>query len=183
VHGTGFAKALDVKTPSLGVGVSMSEPVGSPQFRVLTRPECESLLTRNSVGRVAFVRDTRVDISPLNYVFDGNAICGRTARGTRLEETSGNFNDAWPVAFEVDEVEGLFQWRSVVVHGNLHAAAEGDAEWRRDPRAWDETIRSVRSLIPQAFTRDDPTGFRDILIRIDVAEVSGREALPGRRRR
>ena len=161
----------------------MSESVGSPQLRVLTRPECESLLIRNSVGRVAFVRANRVDIVPLNYVFDGSSLCGRTARGTRLEETSGNFNDSWPVAFEVDEVEGLFQWRSVVVHGNLHAATDGDVEWRRDPRAWDETRRSFRTLIPRAFTQDDPTGFRDVLIRIDLAEVSGREALPGRRRR
>jgi hypothetical protein len=32
--------------------------------------------------------------------------------------------------------------------------------------------------MPDAFTDDDPTGFRDILIRIDLAEVSGREALP-----
>lgn len=160
----------------------MSESVGSPQFRVLTRPECESLLVRNAVGRVAFVRANRVDIIPLNYVFDGRALCGRTARGTRLEETSGNFNDSWPVAFEVDEVEGLFQWRSVVVHGNLHTAVEGDAEWQRNPRAWEETMQSFRTLIPRAFTQNDPTGFRDILIRIDVAEVSGREALPGRRR-
>lgn len=153
-----------------------------PHFRVLTRPECESLLTRNSVGRVAFVRANRVDIIPINYVFARGALCGRTARGTRLEEVSGNFNDSWPVAFEVDEIEGLFRWRSVVVHGNLHAAAEGDAEWRRNVRAWEEAMRSFRSLVPDAFTHDDPTGFRDILIRIDLAEVSGREAQPGRER-
>jgi hypothetical protein len=35
--------------------------------------------------------------------------------------------------------------------------------------------------MPDAFTDRDPTRFRDILIRIDAAEVSGREALPGRR--
>jgi len=151
---------------------------GCPQFRVLTRTECESLLTRNSVGRVAFVRANRVDIIPLHYVFSGRALCGRTARGTRLEEASANFNDSWPVAFEVDEIEGLFRWRSVVVHGNLHAAAEGDAEWRRDVQGWEEARRSFRSLMPDAFSDDDPTGFRDILIRIDLAEVSGREALP-----
>jgi uncharacterized protein len=157
----------------------MTEPVGNPQFRVLTRAECESLLTRNSVGRIAFVHANRVDIIPIHYVFSGSALCGRTARGTRLDETSQNFSDSWPVAFEVDEIEGLFRWRSVVVHGNLHAAAEGDAEWKRNVRDWEEAMRSVRTLIPQAFTERDPTAFRDILIRIDVAEVSGREALPG----
>lgn len=158
----------------------MTEPT-APQFRDLTREECESLLARNSVGRVAFVRGNRVDIIPIHFVFATGVVCGRTARGTRLEEASANFNDAWPVAFETDEVDELFQWRSVVVHGNLHAATQGDAEWQRNPRDWEEAMRSFRTLMPEAFTDRDPTRFRDILIRIDAAEVSGRQALPGRR--
>jgi len=158
----------------------MTEPEGTPQFRVLPRKDCESLLVRNSVGRVAFVRGNRVDIIPIHYVFENGVVCGRTARGTRLEEASLNFNDSWPVAFETDEVDELFQWRSVVVHGNLHAAAQDDAEWQRNTREWEETMRAFRTLMPDAFTAKDPTRFRDILIRIDAAEVSGREALPGR---
>lgn len=159
----------------------MTEPA-APEFRDLTRKECESLLARNSVGRVAFVQGNRVDIIPIHFVFATGVVCGRTARGTRLEEASVNFNDSWPVAFETDEVAELFQWRSVVVHGNLHAATEGDAEWQRNPRDWEEAMRSFRTLMPDAFTDRDPTRFRDILIRVDAAEVSGREALPGRGR-
>lgn len=158
----------------------MTERAGSPRFRVLSRAECEAVLTRNSVGRIAFVHRNRPDIIPIHYVFVGTALCGRTAPGTRLDEASQNFSGAWPVAFEVDEIEGLFRWRSVIVHGNLHAAAEGDAEWQRNVRDWEEAMQSFRTLMPEAFTERDPTGFRDILLRIDVAEVSGREALPGR---
>ena len=158
----------------------MAERAGKPQFRVLSRPECEAVLTRNSVGRIAFVHGNRPDIIPIHYAFAGTALCVRTAPGTRLDETSKNFSGSWPVAFEVDEIEGLFHWRSVVVHGNLHAAAEGDAEWQRNVRAWEEAMQSFRTLMPEAFTEGDPTGFRDILLRIDVAEISGREALPGR---
>ena len=44
-------------------------------------------------------------------------------------------------------------------------------------------MRAVRTLMPDAFTASDPTQFRDILIRIDAAEMSGREALPGSRTR
>lgn len=158
----------------------MPEPDGRPDFRILTVEECESLLARNSVGRVAFVRGNRVDIIPLHYVFARGVLCGRTARGTRLEETGDNFYGSWPVAFEVDEVEQLFRWRSVVVHGNLHTAAHGDVEWQRDTGKWEEALRSFRTLMPDAFTENDPTRFRDILIRIDAAEVSGREAVPER---
>jgi hypothetical protein len=156
----------------------MTEPAGTPRFRILGPHECESILARNSAGRVAFVRGHRVDIIPLHYVFAKGVVCGRTAQGTRLEDTGDNFYGSWPVAFEVDEIEGLFRWRSVVVHGNLHTAAQGDAEWQRDTPAWEETMRSFRTLMPEAFTDKDPTRFRNILIRIDAAEVSGREAGP-----
>ena len=158
----------------------MTERAGRPQFRDLSRVECEAILVRNSVGRIAFVHAHRPDIIPIHYVFAGTVICGRTSPGTRLEEASQNFTDSWPVAFEVDEVEGLFRWRSVVVHGNLHAAAEGDAEWQRNVREWQEAIEAFRTLLPEAFTERDPTGFRDVLLRIDVAEISGREAGPER---
>ena len=147
-----------------------------PRFRALAREECQSLLARNRVGRIAFARGNRIDIVPLHYVFANGVICGRTAPGTRLERASENFANAWPAAFEVDEVDGLFDWRSVVVHGNLHAATPGDEEWRRDTSDWERALRSFRALIPEAFSDGDPTPFRDVLVRLDVVEISGREA-------
>lgn len=154
-----------------------------PRFRILTRHECESLLARNSVGRIAFVRGNRLDIIPLHYVFADGVLCARTAHETRLEKTRENFYDSWPAAFEVDEVDALFRWRSVVVHGNFHAAVHGDAEWRRNKADWKKAVQAFRTLIPDAFTARDPTGFRDVVIRVDVAEVSGREARPAVRPR
>jgi uncharacterized protein len=159
---------------------------GTPRFRVLRRAECEALLARNHVGRIAFAQGNRIDIIPLHYVFADGVLCARTAPETRLERTSQNFNDAWPAAFEVDEVEELFRWRSVVVHGNFHAAVEGDDEWLREKADWEKAAQAFRRLIPDAFTEKDPTRFRDVVIRVDVAEISGREAErpapPGRRR-
>jgi uncharacterized protein len=150
----------------------------APRFRPLAREECESLLARNRVGRIAFQRGHRVDIVPVHYVFAHGVVCGRTARGTRLAKASENFPNAWPAAFQVDEVDGLFDWRSVVVHGNVHAATPGDQEWRRNPREWEKVVRSLRILIPATLSDGDPTAFRDVLIRVDVAEISGREARP-----
>ena len=83
------------------------------------------------------------------------------------------------MAFEVDEIEGLFQWRSVVVHGSFQAAVEGDSEWQRIPQEWEEAVRHVRTLMPEAFTDDDPTRFRFVVIRIHIAEWAGREAVSG----
>jgi hypothetical protein len=152
-----------------------------PRFRLLAREECRSLLARNRVGRIAFARGNRVEIIPIHYVFANGVLYGRTAPGTRLERASENFSNAWPAAFEVDEVDGLFEWRSVVVHGNVHAATPGDEEWRRNTPDWETTMGSFRTLIPEAFSGGDPTAFRDVLIRLDVAEISGREASPPHR--
>ena len=154
----------------------MKEGAG-PHFRAMTEGECEAVLARNRVGRVAFQRDHRVDIVPIHYVLSNRVLCGRTARGTRLERTRDSLYDSWPVAFEVDEIEDLFQWRSVVAHGNVHAAAFGDDEWQRKAGDWEEAVRSFRTLMPTAFTEDDPTRFRDVVIRIDIVEISGREAI------
>jgi len=157
----------------------MSGGVPIPRFRTLTVPECEAILERNHVGRVANERRNRVEIIPIHYVFANGIIHGRTAPGTRLEETSHGFYGSWPVAFEVDEIEGLFQWRSVVVHGSFQAAVEGDSEWQRIPQEWEEAVRHVRTLMPEAFTDDDPTRFRFVVIRIHIAEWAGREAVSG----
>jgi len=106
-------------------------------------------------------------------------VYGRTAPGTRLEETSHGFYASWPVVFEVDEVEGPFQWRSVVVRGSFHAAQEGDSEWQQNAHAWEEAVRRVRMLTPDAFTDKDPTRFRSVVVRIEAAELTGREAVSG----
>jgi hypothetical protein len=41
-----------------------------------------------------------------------------------------------------------------------------------------EAARRFRTLIPDAFTETDPTAFRYMLLRIEVSELSGREAIP-----
>jgi nitroimidazol reductase NimA-like FMN-containing flavoprotein (pyridoxamine 5'-phosphate oxidase superfamily) len=150
----------------------------APRFRTLSRQECEVILARNYVGRFAFARGEQIDIIPLHYVFvnEGNGfICMRTAEGTRVEE-SGNSFGSWPAAFEIDEVEGLFSWRSVVVHGRFHAASPGNKDWQANPERWEKAAGSFRTLIPDAFTDTDPTLFRYMLVRLEVSEISGREA-------
>jgi uncharacterized protein len=155
----------------------MSDGLPIPRFRTLAVPECEAILERNHVGRIAYERRNRVEIIPIHYVFANGVVNGRTAPGTRLEELGQGFYGSWPVAFQVDEIEGLFQWRSVVVHGSFQAAMEGDPEWRRIPQVWEEAVRQVRTLMPEAFTEEDPTRFWCVLVRIHIAEWAGREAV------
>ena len=145
-----------------------------PTIRTLDRAQSEAILARNHVGRIAYGRGSRIDIEPIHYVYADGWIYGRTSHGAKLETTGYSW---WPVAFEVDEVEELFRWRSVVVHGGFYTLPADGAEWEQDE--WRRGLELLRGLIPEALTEDDPTPMRNVLFRIAVQEVSGREAVPG----
>ena len=146
----------------------------TPVIRTLNRAECDAVLARNHVGRVAYARGNRIDIQPVHYVFHDAWIYGRTRHGAMLETTGDTW---WPVAFEVDEAEELFRWRSVVVHGGFYPIPPEAAAGRQ--AEWEEAVALLRTLLPGTFTAGDPVAFRQVLFRIAVQDVSGREAVPG----
>ena len=138
-----------------------------PHFRELTRAEAEEVLARNHVGRLAFVDHEQVDIEPIHYVFANGAIHGRTAAGTKLHALA---HQPW-VALETDEIEGLFNWRSVVVRGTVYKL-----DPTLDEKDYAESVDMIRRLVPGALAPEDPTPSRDIVFRIYLGEISGRAA-------
>jgi hypothetical protein len=93
------------------------------RLQPLTRGECLELLSRCSLGRVAFTERALPAIRPVNYALVGHQLVLRTQAdglGRRL--------DGQVVAFEVDEIDGEHDtgW-SVVVTGTarlLHSPGE-----------------------------------------------------------
>ena len=158
----------------------MPKSSGRPSFRALEVAACHEILERNHVGRVAFAFRDRVDIEPIHYVFADNWIYGRSAPGAKLVTLQHN---RW-VAFEVDEVDGLFEWRSVVVHGAvyfLEPPSTPSSERRPDDEAgavYDTAVELLRRLVPAALRHDDPTPARSVVFRIHANEINGREASP-----
>jgi nitroimidazol reductase NimA-like FMN-containing flavoprotein (pyridoxamine 5'-phosphate oxidase superfamily) len=137
-------------------------------FRVLDATEIWAILARNSVGRLAYTFHDRVDIAPVHYVYDNGWLYGRTSQGEKLVTLA---HHRW-VAFEVDEVDGPYDWRSVVVHGGLYTLSEDDEHWAH-------ALEAIRRLAPEALTDSDPAPFRTVLFRIAVQESSGREGRSG----
>ncbi len=148
-------------------------PAARPIFEELDRAEADELLRRHHVGRIAFAFRDRVDIEPVHYAYDGEWIYFRTGAGTKLATLA---RSPW-AAFEVDEVEGIFRWRSVVVHGSVyHADPEGD-ELQRE--AFLRGVTLLRAIVPASFTPDDPVPERSMLLRLYANEVHGRRAREG----
>lgn len=145
-------------------------PSPKPMFRDLSEPECHALLNRHHVGRMALSYKDRVEIVPIHYVHDDGWIYGRTAAGTKLELAVHN---RW-VAFEVDEIEGLFDWRSVVAKGGLYLLRKDGSE--QEQALYDHGVKLILRLVPTALTPSDPVPDRAILFRVHVDELTGREA-------
>jgi nitroimidazol reductase NimA-like FMN-containing flavoprotein (pyridoxamine 5'-phosphate oxidase superfamily) len=143
-----------------------------PEFLVLTPDDCHKVLEWNSVGRLAFLNATFVDIEPIGYVASGDWIFFRSAYGAKLEALVRH-----PfVAFEVDQVAGPTSWVSVVAHGTIYMlpADGGPVERREFARALD----ALRRLSPAAFTGDDPTPERQTVYGMHIDRVAGRMAQP-----
>jgi hypothetical protein len=149
------------------------KPIVAPQFRSLDRHETDEVLARNHVGRIAYARGNHIDIEPIHYVYANGWLYGRTSPGRQLDITGTGW---WPVAFEVDEVEDVSRWRSVVVHGGFYTLDPEGSAWEREEAA--RAIELISAQRPERFT--DPNGGpeRVVLFRIAVQEVSGRAAEP-----
>ena len=142
-----------------------------PIFRNLERDEIDAVLARNGIGRIAYAMGNQLEIIPVNYVHRSGWIYGRTTPGGRIERTADPW---WPVAFQVDEIEGPFDWISGVVKGGLYLVPPDGTDWERD--AWAEGVTALRSLLPRTLDEDDPAPERNVIFRIAVQEVTGKQA-------
>ena len=149
---------------------SAMTPSPPPVFRELDRAECEAILARNQVGRIAFSFHDKVDIEPIHFAHRGEWLYVRTSPGAKIMTVAHN---RW-VAFEVDEIDGTFDWRSVVVRGSAYLIdPEGTKE---DKRVHAEAVELLRGVIPETFRGTDPVGFRHLILRIHLDDVTGRAA-------
>jgi nitroimidazol reductase NimA-like FMN-containing flavoprotein (pyridoxamine 5'-phosphate oxidase superfamily) len=137
----------------------------TPRFRDLTDAECHEILARNHVGRIAYALHEHVNVQPIGYVMHEGWLACRTEEGSKLL----TLRQSPYVAFEVDEVEGPFDWRSVIVQGSVYEDAPptpGHAA----------TLAALREVMPDVFTSADPVPERDVLFRVHIREMTGRTA-------
>ena len=121
----------------------------------LTEATCRRHLAAGTVGRLALVRDGRVEMFPVNYAMSDGAVIIRTHPGGALDALGSGAD----VAFEIDELDHRHRtgW-SVVVHGHAEHVTDTAAV---------EAYEGL-GLAPWV------GGSRPDWIRIDPIEVAGR---------
>lgn len=154
--------------PSAASAAAPRPPVGSvpPSLRLLSRGECEALLARNVVGRIAVADRGHVNVSPANYVNAGDWLFARADRALR----TAIGHNRW-VAVEVAEIQGVSDWQSVVVRGACYATsltgiASSDAATARG-------VALLRERVPEMSREGHSVPFATAIFRVHVDEITG----------
>jgi len=79
----------------------------------LTANQIEIVLHREVVGRIGCHPDDTTYVVPTTYAYDGKFVYGHTREGMKIDMMRKNPK----VCFEVDTMENMSNWRSVVAWG------------------------------------------------------------------
>lgn len=152
---------------------------------------CEILLKTEHVGRLACHAGGKTYVVPVTYVFDRGAIYGHTNPGLKVEMLRSNP----AVCFEVDHLDNMANWRSVVAWGTfeeLSGTAKAEALdilfQRLTPVIRSQTSLPTKGAIPDDLSKEEikekstDTAMHDmkihpkkgIVYRINLTEMTGR---------
>jgi nitroimidazol reductase NimA-like FMN-containing flavoprotein (pyridoxamine 5'-phosphate oxidase superfamily) len=131
----------------------------------LTKAQCVKLLRENSVGRVGVTAGGVTYVVPITYVFDGDSVYGHSVLGQKVRMMRRNPS----VGFEVEAIDDLANWRSVIAQGTYEELS-GDVAAA--------AAKLIRASLPK--TRSEtagPSGTRGkahVSYRIRLREMTGR---------
>jgi uncharacterized protein len=143
----------------------------------LDSDQIEQLLRSEVVGRIGCHDAGRSYVVPITYAYEGDAVYGHSTEGQKLHMMRAN-----PfVCFEVEQVDDLANWRSVIAWGAFEELTGKDEQ-----RALQLLINRLMPLLPSATahpgagTHDaeghahDTAGRTPVLYRITLSEKTGR---------
>ena len=139
----------------------------------LSDGQIEMVLHQGPIGRIGCHADGRTYVVPVTYAYDGEAVYAHSGEGLKLQIMRKNPQ----VCFEVEHVDDLASWRSVIAQGEFEelggAAAEAAMELlvlRLAPLTTGQTNTPAHG-----FTGDGPNRDRRLRVfRIRLKERSGR---------
>lgn len=134
----------------------------------LTRNEVEDLLHEGLIGRVGCHAYGKTYVVPITYAYDGKYVYAHTGEGMKLHMMRSNPH----VCFEVDLMDDLANWRSVVAWGTFEELHGDQAR-----AAMDVLLEQVAPRIdgpPGASAHPTSSTTPAVLYRILLEEKTGR---------
>lgn len=141
--------------------------------RELSHDESVAILAKHHLGRVAITFHDHVRLKICNYLYSEHWIYARAELGDDLVMAQ---HHPW-AAFEVDEIDGLLDWRAVEVWGGIEFLSSDihSQDWFE----FENAVRILRDALPAILTANDPMPTLTHLVRIHVDNIVGRESRAG----
>lgn len=139
----------------------------------LKAEQIEEVLRSGILGRIGFVEGGWPYVEPVTYVYDGDCVFTHSAEGLKLRAMRGNPH----VCLEVEQIQSMTNWRTVLVRGNFEQlwndAAERAMELLATHLARIETSASARLMMSEDVRRREGVQ-RPILYCIRIEDRTGR---------
>lgn len=142
----------------------------------LNESQIENLLKEQVIGRIGCQSQGEIYVVPINYVYRNGYIYGHSAEGKKIRMMRENPT----VCFEVDNIQTIFRWQSVIVNGTYEEIT--DIEEKQ--QAMQGIIHRIMPLVnspsghpSHGITENESdvgTSVELIVYRIRIGEKSGR---------
>jgi nitroimidazol reductase NimA-like FMN-containing flavoprotein (pyridoxamine 5'-phosphate oxidase superfamily) len=106
---------------------------------VLSENEIEDVLEQQAIGRIGCHADGITYVVPINYVYKDGYVYGHSAEGKKIDMLRSNPQ----VCFQVDDIESITQWKSVITWGVYEEITDG----KEMQKAMQEIIRHIMPRI------------------------------------
>jgi nitroimidazol reductase NimA-like FMN-containing flavoprotein (pyridoxamine 5'-phosphate oxidase superfamily) len=100
----------------------------------LTTDEIEQLLRDGRVGRLGCHAEGRTYVVPIAYAYDSEGVVAHSADGLKVRTMRANP----AICFEVDDIRGIDDWRSVIAWGTYE-------------ELWGRALESATGLLRERF--------------------------------
>ncbi|CAN5358135.1 hypothetical protein BH10BAC4_BH10BAC4_20310 [soil metagenome] len=141
----------------------------------LSNDQIDLVLKTEVVGRIGCHADGKVYIVPIVYVFDGNHIYAHSKEGQKLRMMRQNPD----VCFEVDHIDGMAAWQSVIVWGRFEEVKNETILQQKGIKLLSDRLTPLTLNHEPKQLDDVPSYYLEknmnaILFRIKVIEKTGR---------
>jgi uncharacterized protein len=155
--------------------------IRNPQFNImlgiLNDTDIESILARNVLGRLGCTDGETIYVVPINYYYDGRYIFAHSTDGKKIRYMRKNPK----VCFEVDEVENMMNWKTVITWGDYEEIGD-ELEKQKVLSMMVEKMMKLKvseTALPPHATHDRPRpreagNITAVLWRIAVYKKTGR---------
>ena len=141
----------------------------------LFKSQIDLVLYSQVIGRIGCYADKKIYVVPVTYAYDGKFIYAHSKDGMKIKMMLKNPK----VCFEVDVMDNMANWRSVIAWGTFEEMNDKAAQTkgmkilmdRLLPLMASETVKpTVHSMRPEMVEKE----IKAIVYRIKILESSGR---------